>query len=462
MSPETAPPPARRPSLLLLLGKAVMVSAILLSLGYSCVILVQEWGTTTAEKVFASRVPTLRALLFQNGVRLDLFDAASRGVLVRSKTMNQPAGLPPRLLSTRAVLLTTGEQSQVQDMWSSYSYDALATGSQSSLVSLSRTTNYTYSVQRDQDHTKLVIDFAACGTVGSIPLPAEETWYDAETVFRQLHLPMQQRMTLSPAETSLALIRHDTFPRITLVRLLERRAITLSVPSFDPEQLHFSPFFIDDETLLFSVLDRNHWGTVRYRVPTGTYEILSGNFTDHAYHTLSGDVILQQSFYDDVVNVPFGSTGLLEQYRGIAPHEVEAIIGPKEANADIFTLLFQDPDASRLFFKTELNTQSFNAIAESDLRELLRTFWRDYQLQLSHAVGEFHLLKLRPDDTLESMETIPFTIRPPATFVQFMDDAEPLLRVLGLPEKSIEEFRKRRANAGQKDQEYLLVDDLSY
>lgn len=466
MSPETAPPPARRSSLLLLLRTVITVSSILLSIGYACVILVREWDTTTTEKMFASRVPTLRALLFQNGARLDLFDATSRGVIVRLKTANQLAGQPagplPQLLSTRAVLLTTGEQSQVQDLWSSYSYDPLATGSQSSLISLSRNTNFTYSIQRDQLHAKLIIDFAACGTIASIPLPEKETWYDADTVFRPLRLPMQQRMTLSPAETSLALSHHDTSPRITLVRLLERNAFTLSVPSFDPEQLHFSPFFIDDETLLFSVLDRNHWGTVRYRIRTGTYEMLSENFTDHAYHTLSGDILLQQSFYDEVTNVPFGAITLLERFRDIAPREIETLIGPKESHPELFALLFQDPDAPRLHFKTDLTTQSFNVIAESDLREILRTYWRDYQLELTNPVGEFRFVKLLPDDTLESNGAIPFAVHAPATFAQFTEDVEPLLRALALPDKLIEEYRKRSATAMQKGQEYLLVDDLSY
>ncbi|MDO8469380.1 MAG: hypothetical protein Q7S29_06525, partial [Candidatus Peribacter sp.] len=136
--------------------------------------------------------------------------------------------------------------------------------------------------------------------------------------------------------------------------------------------------------------------------------------------------------------------------------------GPKENHPGLFSLLFQKPEETLLQFKTDLSTQSFNAIAESDLRESLRTFWRDEQLQLSHAVGASHLFTLQPDDTLSEMETIPFEIRPPATYAEYIENAEPLLRALGLPAPLLEEYRKRSAEALKLGEYYTLVDDLSY
>ncbi|MDD5740099.1 MAG: hypothetical protein PHO20_05025 [Candidatus Peribacteraceae bacterium] len=406
--------------------------------------------------------PSLRVLLFQKGTQLDLYDPYESSVHSAQKLEQGNALLmAPRLLSTRAILITGETSTRVHDMRSSYNYSPLATDQKSLLLHLSRNTNFTYSIP-DGDHAHLHIDFTACGEIATIPLPAEESWYDASKLFDALNLPMQRKMMLSPAETSLALVHHDTFPRIALIQLIGRHATALSVPSFDPEQLHFSPFFIDDQTLLFSVLDSNHWGTVRYRLSTGTYEILSQNFTDHAYYSLSGDVILQQSFFDETINVPFGSVALLEQIRGIPVQEIASLTGQKENHSELFSLLFQKPEESSLHFKSNLTTQSFNAIVESELREPLRDFWRDYQLKLAQAVGVFHLLNLDPDGTLTQIETIPFEIHPPATFAQYVEDAEPLLRALDLPTSLIEEYHKRRRDAKDKGEEYLLVDDLSY
>jgi len=398
-------------------------------------------------------------------MRLDLYDLSAQGGLVRSiqeSYQENDFSITSRLLSTRAILTSGRTLTRVRDAGSSYAYNPFTADQKSLLLHLSRNTNFTYYIPDGQDRTHLFIDLASCGEIAKIPLPAEESWYDASKLFGTLNLPMQRKMMLSPAETSLALVHHDTFPRIALIQLIGRHATALSVPSFDPEQLHFSPFFIDDQTLLFSVLDSNHWGTVRYHLSTGTYEILSQNFTDHAYSSLSGDVILQQSFFDETINVPFGSVALLEQIRGIPVQEIASLTGQKENRSELFSLLFQKPEESSLHFKPNLTTQSFNAIAESELREPLRDFWRDYQLKLAQAVGVFHLLNLDPDGTLTQIETIPFEIHPPATFAQYVEDAEPLLRALDLPTSLIEEYRKRRRDAKDKGEEYLLVDDLSY
>jgi len=454
-------PSASRTGTLPTLRNGIVLFILLLSLLSSAITLVREWGSGTREQALMGSLPALRALLFQKGTQLHLYDTSLPASIVRSAQVSERT-MTPRLLSPRAVLVGSDNAVRVRDMASSYSYDPLAADKKSPLVSLSRNTNFTYFLSDQSGRTHVHIDFAGCGEIADIPLPAEESWYDAKKVFGALNLPMQQKMLLSPAETSLALVKHDTFPRIALVQLIERRASELTVPSFDPEQLHFSPFFIDEETLLFSVLDSKHWATVRYHLLTGTYEILSENFTDHAYHSLTGNIILQQSFLAGETNIPFGSVGLLEQRKSISVRSIETIPGPRENNAAIFSLLFQKPKESILRFKPDLTTQSFNAIPESDLRESLRAFWRDYQLKMTQAVGVFRLLELNADDTLRQIKTIPFEIQPPATFVQYVRDAEPLLNALELPATLVGEYRKRSADAAKAGEEYLLVDDLSY
>ncbi|MFA5273357.1 MAG: hypothetical protein WC353_04300 [Candidatus Peribacter sp.] len=462
MTPESATPSAVNSNLWQRLRTKIVIAALLLCLLYSAFVLVQEWKSDGKTHALTHGAPILRALLFQRGTQMDLYDP--HGQFVRSvQEPKRTEELPiARLLSTRAILVAAGTQARVRDMGSSYAYDALPSGSQSSLVSLSRNTNFTYFIPEGPDRTHLHIDFAGCGEIAAMKLPAAELWYDPDQLFSTLALPIQQKMMLSPAETSLALVNQTMFPRITLVHLIERQASALSVPSFDPDQLHFSPFYIDDQTLLFSVLDRKHWGTVRYHLSTGTYEMLSTDFTDHAYVSRSGDVILQQSFFGETINIPFGSVALLDRQKSIPAREIESIIGPRENHAGLFSLLFSNPEASALHFRSDLTTASFNGIAQSELRESLRTYWREYQLKLLHAVGTFRLLKLAPDGTLTHVETLPFEIHPPATFAQYMDDAEPLLRALELPPSLIEEYRKRRADAVEQRDYYILVDSLGY
>lgn len=464
MTPDGVPPTAQTVQPLLLFRKTLVLGALVLALTFSLLFLVRDWSAGAEKPIQARSSPVLRALLFQRGRRLDLFDMTGREVVVRSKVVESVEQIAdaPHLISARAALMPTAGQARVVDLSSSYVYDALATGSQSTLLTLSRNANFTYSLTMDAGMPRLMIDFARCGNVAAVALPVAEPWYHGPSVFAPLSLPMQHAMLLSPAETSLTIIRHETFPRITLVHLIERKALALSVPSFDPDQLQFSPFFIDDQTLLFSVYDTHHWGTVTYHIPSGTYSVISENFTDRAYRSLTGDVLLAQSLYDDTLNIPFGSITLLERRRGILAQDMEALIGSRNLHRETFSLLFRDPDADRLQFKESLTTNSFNEIPDGSLRERLRTYWRDTELNLAHAVGSLQLSALRTDGSMEPVATLPFEITPPATHFRFLENAESLLRALGLPSKAIEEYRKRGADAEKAGQEYLLVDDLSY
>lgn len=443
---------------------AIVLCILGASFVYAVAILIVQWTPPVdSPSPLNGKVP-LEALLFEQGAQLDLYSVETRQGIVRRANVLQAGSehhSSPRLLSTRAILVDTGSGARVRDISSNYEYNPLPE-EPSSLRLLNRNTRAIFSVDHTAENPHVTYSVSDCGTIAEIPLPKPKTWYAPQRLFPTLGIPEQRKMILSPAETSLVILDHSADPRLALVNLVDRTMQELSAPGFDAGQIHFSPFYIDEETLLFSVLDRNHWGTMRYHIPTGTYEMLSPNFTDHAYHSLSGEIILQQSFYDETINVPFGSVALFDQKRGVPVQMIESLIGPKENHAELFSLLFQQPEKSSLHFKTDLTTQSFNAIAESDLREPLRTFWRDYQLKLSHAVGVFHLLKLNPDDSLTTIETIPFEIRPPATSPSYGENAEPLLRALELPLSLIEEYRKRSTDATSGGDFYTLVDDLSY
>ncbi|OIO55555.1 hypothetical protein AUJ46_01135 [Candidatus Peregrinibacteria bacterium CG1_02_54_53] len=446
--------------------KHVIVCVVLLcAFAYSTFVLISSLMQPVNDPNEIRAKVTLQALLFRKGTDQDVYATHTfRTGLVYSRKILQSSNeysTELRLVSPRATLIGSGNQAHVQDMGSPYNYKLLTDEENSPLVYLSRDTNFVYFLTDEEDHPHLHVRYSECGEIENISLPAREEWYSPEQLFERLGIPMQHTIVLSPTEMSLALLSHNTLSRITLIDTLSWDSRTLSAPSFDSEQLHFSPFFIDNQTLLFSVLDRNHWGTVRYHLRTGAYEILSSNFTDHAYHTLSGKIILQQSFFNGETNIPFGSIALLKQKQGFPVQTIEAMTGPREQNTRIFAFLFEDPDAAFLHFRRVIKVESFNAIEQTGIREALRSFWYENQLHPMQS-GDFHLLQLNPDSTLTPIETIPFEIRPPAISAQYRENVEPLLRVLELSAPLIEKYRERKEIAEQNGEQYLLLDDLSY
>ncbi|HBH19646.1 MAG TPA: hypothetical protein DDX11_01585 [Candidatus Peribacter riflensis] len=464
MTPVTTPPasgmlvpPTWRNRLVLL--------PLLCAFALAVYVFTQEWRPQNRVRVFSDITPTLQALLFRQGTRLDLYDVSSPKT-IRTATPFEDAqeiARPARLLSPKAVLIASEQHARVRDMASAYAYDPLA-GSGSPLVLLSRNTNFTFSLSDESRNPRVRIAFSGCGDIADIPLSAAADWYEPAPLFEALGVPQQRRMVLSPAETTLAVIDHAALPRISVVHLTQRTAMTLAVPSFDPEQVHFSPFFVNDQILLFSVLDRSHWGTVLYRLSDGTYEMLSPTFTDAAYHSATGKAILMQSFFDNDRNIPFGSTVLLGQERSIPVADLEEIIGPRDSQTAllILGLLFQDLEATSLQFKRDLTIRSFNVIENSQMREALRSLWDEHRLKLSNAVGTFQILRLEPDNTLTKLDTVSFTVQPPATVATFTQNIEPLLRSLEVSDTFIQEYRKRNEDTMKRGEEYLLVDELSF
>lgn len=464
MTADTLPPaPQNEPRIpwyrrLILLPLAI-------AFAYALYVGVQEWIPPSRPHELRNTQPVLQALLFRRGAGIHVYDLSTPKLVVRTagERIRAPEGTEPvRLLSTRAALIRSEDRFRVRDAASSYAYDPLTADDTSPLALLSRATNFTFSLSDDSQQPHLNISFAPCGFLAAIPLPEAQNWYSSDQLFDTLSLPKQSRMLLSPAETALTIVHHELFPQIMLADLLQRSAAALFVPSFGTEQVHFSPFFVDERTLLFSVLDSNRHATVLYDISEGTYDIISPDFTDHAYHSFTGKVILRQSFFDDSVNIPFGSVALLEKQRGLPVESIEEITGPRADNASLFALLFVQPEDPVLHFSPDLDLQSFNGIASSAPREALRALWQEYQLKLMHATGEFRLSTLGPDRTLVRSATIPFALNPPAVFVEYVENVEPLLRALDVPDAVIEEYRTRSATVAGQGDYYLLVDELSY
>jgi len=301
-----------------------------------------------------------------------------------------------------------------------------------------------------------------CGRLADIPLPETDQWYVHAQLFSSLGIQEQRLMRLSPAESSLAVIDHTIGPHLTLINLFQHTNHALMVPGFAPEQVHFSPLFIDEETLLFSVLDLDHWGTVIYHINSKTFEPLTEAFTDQAYHSATGKIILVQSFYDEKRNIPFGSTRLLESTHAFPLRQIETILAEIDhAQATgILSQFFENSVNGRLRFRSRLENNSFNDIRDPSIREQLRTLWSDGRLQIASTTGTFHILDAAPAETQTLIDRIPFEVHDPDTSASFTEDVEPLLRALELPKPLIEQYRKRSADAKAKKESYRLIDAL--
>lgn len=447
--------------------RAVVLVPLAIAFLYSLSILLTQWQAPEKTKTPTAGA-ALTALLFRQDTRWHLYDLTGTIGYIRGVNLPETASpaLGVRLISNSALLLSTESGARVRDTASSYTYDPLAPSvetdvplpnERSALSLVSRQTNFVFSIPFDRP-ARLRITLEGCASLAEISLPGQAGRVAPLQLLTTLGLPVEQRMFLSPAELSMAILDHRSSSRITLVDLLQQRSLELSAPSFAEDQVHFSPLFLDEDTLLFSVLDSTHWGTVLYHGQEDRYEQISESFTDRAYLSTSGKLVLVQSAYDGgTLNIPFGSRVLLSRKRVIPARLIETIIGPGEEAQAIRALFFENPSASALHFRSDLNNTSFNQIEDPQTRESLRTLWHERRAELAATSGTFHILTGKAG-ALTHAATVPFSLGVDRTFITFDEQVEPLLNALELPKKLIDEYRKRNSDLKKSFGTYRLID----
>lgn len=437
--------------------RTVVLMPLILAFLYSLGVLLTQWQATEKIKT-PSTGAALTALLFRQDTRWHLYDLAGTTGYIRGVNLPETASpaLGVRLISNSALLLSTESGARVRDTASSYTYDPLP-NERSTLSLVSRQTNFVFSIPPDRP-ARLHITLEGCGRLAEVLLPDQAGHVAPMSLLASLGLPGEERMFLSPAELSLAILDHRSASRIALVDLLQQRSRELSAPSFAKDQVHFSPLFLDEETLLFSVLDSTHWGTVLYHSREDRYEQISEAFTDRAYLSTSGKLVLVQSAYEGgTLNIPFGSRVLLSRKHTVPARLIETIIGPGEEAQAIRALLFEEPSASALRFRSDLNNTSFNQIEDPQAREGLRTLWHEQNVEVAATTGTFEILTGTPG-ALTHTATVPFSLGTDRTFITFDEQVEPLLEALELPGNLIEEYHKRNSEAKKNFGTYRLVD----
>lgn len=447
---DTAPPPASRARQTFRFLREVCVYCTLIAaFSLSLSILVEQWDPPTEVGTPPRAGAALEAILLRRGDTLEAYGTESARGSIRAIELPpefRNTATPVRLLSARAVALETQEQTLVRDMGSPYAYAPLP-GSAPALVHTNRGTSTVYALRREGTSARLAVISPACGPLAAVPLPESDSWYAPSLLFDALGIRMQRLMRLSPAETALAVLDHTAGPRLTVIDLMQRTARPLRVPGFAREQLHFSPLFIDEDTLIFSVLDRTRAVTVRYHRSADTYAILSDAFTDRPIPAADGTLLLLQSYYGDRRNTPFGSLTLLAQTFSLPLRQIEAIVSilPAEERRLLQHSLFQSATGASLAFKTALSDENFNAIQDPDVREQLRSLWLEQRARIAASAGAYRILRVERDGAQEQVATLPFAHAEGRTVIAEEQDVERLMTFLRLPQPLMAEYRRRSA-----------------
>lgn len=149
-------------------------------------------------------------------------------------------------------------------------------------------------------------------------------------------LPAQQRLILSPTGSRLLLLDHAYSARLTLIDMVSHTAKQLDIPDMKND-VHFSPLFATDDSIIFSVVNDGGWATMRFDNRSGTYEKLSDEFSDALYRAVSGEIVFVRSYTNASEegaqqsktgrNVPFGSRVIVgEAQTGVSAQRILAVL----------------------------------------------------------------------------------------------------------------------------------------
>jgi len=149
-----------------------------------------------------------------------------------------------------------------------------------------------------------------------VSLPRDQ-FANANTV----KLPLQKSVRLSPLDQFAIVLDHGIHRRLRLINLSGMQVTTIDAPGYSQSQIHFSPIFLNDRKIAFSILDGERWGTVVYDVITQSYKVVSESFSDQLYPLGNGEMLMVQSIFANTGNVPFASKTLQEKRGSIASQE---------------------------------------------------------------------------------------------------------------------------------------------
>ncbi len=265
----------------------------------------------------------------------------------------------------------------------------------------------------------------------------------AAGILKESNFPIQKQIILSPAQTYAVILDHDFQSRIRIISLISHEITEIFVPGFAQEQIHFSPSFVGEDNVAFSIYDGEQEATILYSMKDRTSSTLSADFSDAIYVSRSGQITLAQSFYRLSGNVPFGSLKLLQGRAMIPRTDIESIFREDKA---LWRRIFKNPNDDRLSFHDDARMR-FKLIDDPEKRRDIMLYWSELYDPFVPKQIDQHIIVL---ENLVPMHvfSMNYTVNAETPYLRWNHDISPLLETLGFPTSVIQEYRYKRAQNG--------------
>ncbi len=344
------------------------------------------------------------------------------------------------IIGPSTLLANNGSMAEIFDADDERTYDLLSQKNMESVVLTSRK-DILFTTREANGSFTVHYLFANCQEPSVLRLGSTDT--PAADMLREKGLPIQKTITLSPSQTNAAVLDHAYGSHINILNLISKETKEVILPDFSDKQIHFAPTFLGDNDIAFSVIDGRRNATVLYSITDGTSKVISDFFSDAIYLSLTGKLVLLQSFYSLSGNVPFGSMKILQEQARIPRNDIEAILGDDNV---LWRRVFSNPNDQFVSFHTDAN-ERFKVIEDTNKRRDISQYWSSIFDPFVPKELEQKIVVIDGDSTTSESSMI-YQIDASAPSVSWKHDISPLLETLELPSSVIEQYRFKRAQNG--------------
>lgn len=344
------------------------------------------------------------------------------------------------ILSAGTLLANDGAFGRIYDTDDRRNYDLIREKTKMDAVTFTSRKDILYTAKDENGSLVIRYFFANCREPQSYSL--EENDRPAGRVLRTLDLPVQNKILLSPSQVYAAIIDQTNVSKLRVMNLISGQVTVLNVPSLSDAQIHFLPTFIGDDQIAFSTYDNGNTSTQLYSIKSGTFNMLSADFSDAIYLSRTGEIVLLQTFNSLAGNVPFGSHAILTKKAAVFRSAIVNAVGSEDTSwSDVFV----DPTAPLLTFKPNAK-ELFAGIRDPETRRIVQEFWSSlYDPNLPKDM-EMKIIRWQNGQGTAD-ESMLYTVDATHPRVDWSFNVSPLLRILGLPDEVITEYNDQRVRA---------------
>jgi len=344
------------------------------------------------------------------------------------------------IIGPSTLLASNGSVAEIFDADDERTYDLLNQKNMESVVLTSRK-DILYTAKEANGSFTLHYLFANCQEPSILSLGGTDT--RATDTLQAKGIPLQKTIILSPSQTHAAVVHHTYGSRINIVNLISKETKEVILPDFSDRQIHFAPTFLGDNNIAFSIIDGKRNATVLYSIADDTSKVISGSFSDAIYLSLTGKLVLLQSFYSLSGNVPFGSMKILQEQARVPRKDIEAIFREDDIPWRRF---FTNPNDQFLSFDEDAG-EKFKLIQDVEKRRDISEYWSNIFDPFVPKELEQKIMVIDGDSATSESSMI-YQVDSSAPSVSWKHDISPLLETLEFPSSVIEQYRFKRAQNG--------------